>query len=117
MKSWKSIHFKSWKSLDEPLSFFGIKGRFMVVFILVAVFAAMTALALGNTFNKMITLIFLAGALVADYMFIQVLQGKYSEREFARMLTKNKMRMHVKVMPVSLDSMMEEVSYGDEDKV
>lgn len=117
MKTWNSNRFRGWKSLDEPLSFFGIKGRFMVVFVIVGVFAAMTSLALGNTFGRFITLTFLAGALIADYMLIQVLQNKYTEREFARMLSKNKMRMHVKVLPVSLESMMEGHGYGDEDTV
>ena len=50
-------------------------------------------------------------------MFIQVLQGKYSEREFARMLAKNKMRMHVKVLPEGLESLMEEPRNADEDTV
>ena len=117
MKTWNSSKFRGWKSLDEPLSFFGIKGRFMVVFIIVGAFAGMTSLALGNTFGRFITLTFLAAALVADYMLIQVLQNRYTEREFSRMLSKNKMRMHVKVLPVSLESMMEGLSHGDEDTV
>ena len=117
MKTWNSNRFRGWKSLDEPLSFFGIKGRFMVVFIIVGAFAGMTSLALGNTFGRFITLTFLAAALVADYMLIQVLQNRYTEREFSRMLSKNKMRMHVKVLPVSLESMMEGLGHGDEDNV
>ena len=117
MKTWNSSKFRGWKSLDEPLSFFGIKGRFMVVFIIVGAFAGMTSLALGNTFGRFITLTFLAAALVADYMLIQVLQNRYTEREFSRMLSKNKMRMHVKVLPVSLESMMEGLGHGDEDNV
>lgn len=117
MKTWNSSKFRGWKSLDEPLSFFGIKGRFMVVFIIVGAFAGMTSLALGNTFGRFITLTFLAAALVADYMLIQVLQNRYTEREFSRMLSKNKMRMHVKVLPVSLESMMEGLDYGDEGTV
>lgn len=115
MKTWDSTSFRAWKSLDEPLSFFGIKGRFMIVFLIVGAFAGMTSLALGNTFGRMVTLIFLAAALIADYLFILRIQNKYSEREFARMLNKNRMRMHVKVLPVSIDSMMEEMRHGDED--
>ena len=117
MKTWNASVFRGWRSLDEPLSFFGIKGRFMVVFIIVGAFAGMTSLALGNTFGRFITLTFLAAALVADYMLIQVLQNRYTEREFSRMLSKNKMRMHVKVLPVSLESMMEGLGHGDEDTV
>ena len=117
MKTWNSSTFRGWRSLDEPLSFFGIKGRFMVVFIIVGAFAGMTSLALGNTFGRFITLTFLAGALVADYMLIQVLQNKYTEREFARMLAKNKMRMHVKVLPENIELMMEGFDYGDEDTI
>lgn len=115
MKTWNSNRFRGWKSLDEPLSFFGIKGRFMIVFVLVGAFAGMVSLALGNTFGRFITLTFLAAALVADYMLIQVLQNRYTEREFARMLTKNKMRMHVKVLPECITAMMEDISDGDED--
>lgn len=115
MKTWNSNRFRGWKSLDEPLSFFGIKGRFMIVFVLVGAFAGMVSLALGNTFGRFITLTFLAAALVADYMLIQVLQNRYTEREFARMLTKNKMRMHVKVLPECITTMMEDIIDGDED--
>lgn len=115
MRNWDTISFRAWKSLDEPLSFFGIKGRFMVVFLIVGAFAGMTSLALGNTFGRMVTLIFLAAALVADYLFILRIQNKYSEREFARMLNKNRMRMHIKVLPVSIESMMEGMRDGDED--
>lgn len=115
MKTWNSNRFRGWKSLDEPLSFFGIKGRFMIVFVLVGAFAGMVSLALGNTFGRFITLTFLAAALVADYMLIQVLQNRYTEREFARMLTKNKMRMHVKVLPECITAMMEDISDGDEE--
>lgn len=115
MKTWNSNKFRAWKSLDEPLSFFGIKGRYMIVFLIIGGFAGMMSLALGNTFGRFITLTFLAAALVADYMVIQVLQNRYSDREFARMLTKNKMRMHVKVLPLSLISYMEELCHGDEE--
>ena len=34
-----------------------------------------------------------------------------------RMLTKNKMRMHVKVLPEGLESLMEEPRHADEDTV
>ena len=54
---------------------------------------------------------------MVDYMLIQVLQNRYTEREFARMLTKNKMRMHVKVLPEGLESLMEEPRHADEDTV
>lgn len=117
MKTWESSKFRGWKSLDEPLSFFGIKGRFMIVFVIVGVFVGMTSLALGNTFGRFVTLTFLAAALIADYMLIQVLQNKYTEREFARMLAKNKMRMHIKVLPTVLESLMEEPRHADEDTV
>ena len=70
MKDWEPTSFRAWKSLDEPLSFFGIKGRFMVVFLIIGGFAGMTSLALGNTFGRIVTLLFLAAALIADYMFI-----------------------------------------------
>lgn len=115
MKDWEPTSFRAWKSLDEPLSFFGIKGRFMVVFLIIGGFAGMTSLALGNTFGRIVTLLFLAAALIADYLFILRIQNRYSEREFARMLNKNRIRMHVKVLPECITAMMEDISDGDED--
>ena len=115
MRTWEPTTFRAWKSLDEPLSFFGIKGRYMIVFLLLGGLASLFAIALGNTFGRFITLTFIAVALVADYMIIQVLQNRFTEREFSRMLSKNKMRMHIKVLPVTLESMMEEFRHGDED--
>ena len=96
--------FRVWRALDQPSSFFGIKGRFMTLFLLIAAGAATVAICLGSSFGSMGGL-FIFGALAfCDYMLILSIQAKLSDKAFSRLLSKRRLTGYIKITPESLES-------------
>ena len=96
--------FRVWRALDQPSSFFGIKGRFMTLFLLIAAGAATVAICLGISFGSMAGL-FIFGALAfCDYMLILSIQAKLSDKAFSRLLSKRRLTGYIKITPESLES-------------
>ena len=96
--------FRIWRALDQPASFFGIKGRFMTLFLLIAAAAATIAICLGSSFGSM-TGLFIFGALAfCDYMLILSIQAKLSEKAFSRLLCKRRLTGYIKTTPEALES-------------
>ena len=96
--------FRVWRALDQPSSFFGIKGRFMTLFLLIAAGAATVAICLGCSFGSMAGL-FIFGALAfCDYMLILSIQAKLSDKAFSRLLSKRRLTGYIKITPESLES-------------
>ena len=96
--------FRVWRALDQPASFFGIKGRFMTLFLLIAAGAATVAICLSSSFGSMAG-IFLFGALAfCDYMLILSIQAKLSDKAFSRLLSKRRLTGYIKITPESLES-------------
>lgn len=96
--------YRVWRALDQPASFFGIKGRFMTLFLIVAAAAATVAICLGSSFGNLAGM-FIFGALVfCDYMLILSVQAKLSEKAFSRFLIKRRLTGFIKITPDSLES-------------
>lgn len=96
--------FRVWRALDQPSSFFGIKGRFMTLFLLIAAGAATVAICLGSSLGSMAGL-FIFGALAfCDYMLILSIQAKLSDKAFSRLLSKRRLTGYIKITPESLES-------------
>lgn len=96
--------YRVWRALDQPAAFFGIKGRFMTLFLIIAAGAAAVAICLGSSFGNMAGM-FIFGALAfCDYMLILSLQAKMSDKEFSRLISKSGLTRFVKVTPDSLQS-------------
>lgn len=96
--------YRVWRALDQPASFFGIKGRFMTLFLLIAAGAATVAICLSSSFGSMAG-IFLFGALAfCDYMLILSIQAKLSDKAFSRLLSKRRLTGYIKITPESLES-------------
>ena len=96
--------FRVWRALDQPSSFFGIKGRFMTLFLLIAAGAATVAICLGSSFGSMAGL-FIFGALAfCDYMLTLSIQAKLSDKAFSRLLSKRRLTGYIKITPESLES-------------
>ena len=91
-----------WRSLDAESSFFGIKGRFMLLFMLMA--AAGTALGFcmmavaGNVIGTLV----LAGTLACGYLFVMAIQARMTVRQFSRMISKRRLRQYSRVRPLSV---------------
>lgn len=96
--------FRMWRSLDQPAAFFGIKGRFMTLFVLIASAAAVIALTAGSSYGTMLGMIVFGALAFCDYMLILSLQAKMSDKEFSRLISKSGLTRFVKVTPDSLQS-------------
>ncbi len=95
---------RTWRSLDQPAAFFGIKGRFMTLFAIVAGAAAVIAITVGSSFGTMLGMVTFGALIFCDYMLINSLQGKMSDKEFSRLISKSGLTPFVKVTPDSIHS-------------
>ena len=96
--------FRVWRALDQPSSFFGIKGRFMTLFLLIAAGAATVAICLGSSFGSMAGLSIFGALAFCDYMLILSIQAKLSDKAFSRLLSKRRLTGYIKITPESLES-------------
>ena len=104
--------YRVWKALDRPSSFFGIRGRFMVLFLLIAGAAALFGITVNASFGSMMGLVSFGLLLFADYMVIQTLQGKFTEKEFSRLLARKQLPHYIKVHPdITFNSIKGHISW------
>lgn len=98
---------KVYRSLDKPNSFFTIKGRFMYIMIAGLLVSIVLAVIAGIYGGKVIGFIVLGIGAVASYVLTLSQQGKRSDREFFRMLSSRKIRGYIKVRPVRMTGLFE----------
>ena len=91
-----------WRSLDAESSFFGIKGRFMLLFLLIAAAGAAAGFCLMATAGNVAGTLALSAVLVCDYLFVMAIQARMTVRQFSRMLSKRKLRQYSRVSPLSV---------------
>lgn len=91
--------YRVWRALDQPSAFFGIKGRFMVLFLIIAGIGTLIGLSVGSSMGNLIGMVTIGLLLFCDYMLILSIQGKMSDAEFSRMVCKGNIPRFVKVMP------------------
>ena len=96
--------YRPWRSLDPPAAFFGIKGRFMKLFAIIAGAAAVIALTAGGSYGTMLGMVVFGVLVFCDYMLILSLQAKMSDKEFSRLISRSGLTRYVKVTPDSLQS-------------
>ena len=96
--------YRTWRSLDQPAAFFGIKGRFMTLFVLIAAAAAVIALTAGSSYGTMLGMVVFGALVFCDYMLILSVQAKLSEKAFSRFLIKRRLTGFIKITPDSLES-------------
>ena len=96
--------YLTWRSLDQPAAFFGIKGRFMTLFAIIAGAAAVIAITIGSTYGTMLGMVAFGVLIFCDYMLILSLQAKMSDKEFSRLISRSGLTRYVKVTPDSLQS-------------
>lgn len=98
-----------YRSLDKPSSFFTIKGRFMYLIIAGLVVSGFLAVAVGMALGKVPGFVTLGGGAVASYFFTLSQQGKRSDREFFRMLASRKIKGYIKMRPVRMHNLLEDM--------
>lgn len=84
------------KSLDRPVNIFGLKGKWITVFLIVAgasvVLGIITGVAMGSGFGVSVAII---GA-VASFMGTYVMQGRISHRDLDKMPVSGRCRCYVR---------------------
>ena len=96
--------FRTWRCLDQPSTFFGIKGRFMTLFILIAAAAAVMAIVMGSSYGSMIGMLIIGGLLFCDYLLVLSIQAKMTDKEFSRMISSRSLPRFIRVTPDSVQS-------------
>ena len=63
--------YRIWRSLDQPAAFFGIKGRFMTLFVLIAAAAAVIALTAGSSYGTMLGMVVFGALAFCDCLYFR----------------------------------------------
>ena len=89
-----------WRALDADSSFFGIKGSYLLLFLIFAVAGIILSIIVMQTAGRFLGFLMVFTALVVDYMLIKSFQGRYSTRQFRRLTDKGRFPRFLKVRPM-----------------
>ena len=89
-----------WRALDADSSFFGIKGSYLMLFLL---FAVILSILVMQTAGRFLGFLLAFTALVVDYMLVKSIQGRYSTRQFRRLTDRGRFPRFLKVRPLDPD--------------
>ena len=92
-----------WRALDADSSFFGIKGSYLMLFLLFAVAAIILSILVMQTAGRFLGFLLAFTALVVDYMLVKSIQGRYSPRQFRRLTDRGRFPRFLKVRPLDPD--------------
>ena len=92
-----------WRALDADSSFFGIKGSYLLLFLIFAVAAIILSILVMQTAGRFLGFLMAFTALAVDYMLVRSIQGKYSTRQFRRFVDRNRFPRFLKVRPLDPD--------------
>lgn len=104
------MRYRIWRSLDKSASFFGIKGSYMIPFLLLAAISLIAAVLVGKALGTLFGMLAFAVAAGTAYITILSLQGKMSDKTFSRSLNKGRYPKFIRITPESIRSMKKEVS-------
>ena len=82
-----------WRALDADSSFFGIKGSYLMLFLLFAVAAIILSILVMQT----------AGRFLGFLLAFTALVGRYSTRQFRRLTDRGRFPRFLKVRPLDPD--------------
>ena len=74
---------KVYRALDRPSVFFGIKGRFIIWYLLLAGAVLMLSLAVGLTTTGVLGFVLFVLGAAGAYVVVMILQDRSSDREFS----------------------------------
>lgn len=103
MATWNTS-YRVWRALDADTSYFGIRGRFLLLFVLMAAACLAVTLFIWIAVGDLIGMVFGGCSLIACYFVIQGVQNMYTSREFERMLFSRKCVRYLRLRPVSFRS-------------
>ena len=92
-----------WRALDADSLFFGIKGSYLMLFLLFAVAAIILSILVMQTAGRFLGFLLAFTALVVDYMLVKSIQSRYSTRQFRRLTDRGRFPRFLKVRPPDPD--------------
>ncbi len=99
--------YRVYRSLDRPLSFFGIKGRFTMIAGVGLGVSALLALIMGNTSgNSLVGLLTFLGGAVVSVVFVFTLQARFSERTLVKFIAAKKIPSFIRFGQISVFSIV-----------
>ena len=96
--------YRIWRSLDRPASFFGVKGRFKHVFLVMAAAGGLLSAVAWILTNALVGMVCLASICIGDYMAVIAMQGRLSDRALSRLMCSRSVPAFVHVRPLSIRS-------------
>lgn len=92
-----------WRALDADSSFFGIKGSYLLLFLIFAVAGIILSIIVMQAAGRFLGFLMAFTALVVDYMLVKSIQSKYSTRQFRRLTDRGRFPRFLKVRPLDAD--------------
>ena len=89
-----------WRALDADSSFFGIKGSYLLLFLIFAVAGIILSIIVMQAAGRFLGFLMAFTALVVDYMLVKSIQSKYSTRQFRRLTDRGRFPRFLKVRPM-----------------
>ena len=96
-----------WRALDAESSFFGIRGRYLLLYGIIAAAGTAASLPVWQVCGSLTGMVITAAVLIADYFTITAMQSQLTERQFTRMLGKLKMQRFSRVRPARLEDRLD----------
>lgn len=97
---------KVYRSLDRPSSFFGIKGRFLGWYLLLAGGILTLSVAVGLAAAGILGFVLFVLGAAGAYVLVMSLQDKSSDREFSLRLAARKYPRFYRIRPVPFKEMV-----------
>ena len=94
--------YRVWRALDADTSYFGIRGRYLFLFLILCAVALAVTSPLWKLLGRLIGTILTAASLIGLYVAIQYIQNLMTSREFERMLAGKRTVRYLKMRPYTL---------------
>ena len=89
-----------WRALDADSSFFGIKGSYLMLFLIFAVAGIILSILVMQTAGRFLGFLLAFTAIGVGYMLVKSIQGRYSTRQFRRLADRGRFPRFLKVRPL-----------------
>ena len=95
-----------WRSLDADSSFFGIKGSYMLLFLIFAAAGILLSIIVMQSAGRFLGLLLAFTALFAAYILVKSIQSRYSTRQFRRFTDRVRFPRFLKVRPLNSHTLL-----------
>ena len=89
-----------YRSLDNPSSLFGMKGVYLVVFIVLAGASAIVSFLVGALTSSIVGTLLMIASAVGSYLAVMLLQGRFTEKELRMYLASLRIPSAIRILPI-----------------